>query len=81
MYALHIHVTDAVDLTPPAALLVIRTWAFWKKSKKLLIGLSVYSVVRILQNTDNSIDFYHCIVDNHRRDCRGPQSYIVDSRR
>ncbi|KAG2095448.1 uncharacterized protein F5147DRAFT_400531 [Suillus discolor] len=29
------------------ALLVIRTWAFWKKSKILLIGLSVYSVLTI----------------------------------
>jgi hypothetical protein len=41
------HVTGAVDHTSLAALLVIRTWAFWEKSKRLLIGLSVYSVVRV----------------------------------
>jgi hypothetical protein len=75
------HVTIAVDLTSLAALLVIRTWAFWQKSKKLLIGLLVYSAVRVLQNRDNSTDFYYCIVDDYRCDCRRPQPYNVDSRR
>ncbi|KAG1870849.1 hypothetical protein F4604DRAFT_1926402 [Suillus subluteus] len=29
-------------------LLVIRTWAFWQKSKRVLIGLAAYSVVTII---------------------------------
>ncbi|KAG2034813.1 hypothetical protein BDR03DRAFT_1001395 [Suillus americanus] len=39
---------------PPApslvenSLLVIRTWAFWRKSKRVLIGLVTYSVVTII---------------------------------
>ncbi|KAG1870851.1 hypothetical protein F4604DRAFT_1583532 [Suillus subluteus] len=28
-------------------LLVIRTWAFWQRSKRMLIGLVTYSVVRV----------------------------------
>jgi hypothetical protein len=37
-------------------LLVIRTWAFWKKSRKLLIGLLIYSTVRIPQDWSKGID-------------------------
>ncbi|KAG1798639.1 uncharacterized protein HD556DRAFT_196141 [Suillus plorans] len=39
-----IHVTGIVAAE---ALLVIRTWAFWQKSKRLLIGILVYVVLSI----------------------------------
>jgi hypothetical protein len=39
-----------VDHGSLTGLLVIRTWAFWKKSKKLLIGLLTYSMVRLPQD-------------------------------
>ncbi|KAG1798082.1 uncharacterized protein HD556DRAFT_217422 [Suillus plorans] len=42
------HVKSAVGLTSLVALLVVRTWAFWQRSKKLLIGLLVYGVYLIL---------------------------------
>jgi hypothetical protein len=39
-----------VDHASLTGLLVIRTWAFWQKSRKLLIGLLIYSAVRISQD-------------------------------
>ncbi|KAG1811961.1 hypothetical protein EV424DRAFT_1418960 [Suillus variegatus] len=33
--------------SPEVKLLIIRTWAFWQRSKRLLIGLLVYSVLKI----------------------------------
>ncbi|KAG1847954.1 hypothetical protein C8R48DRAFT_413448 [Suillus tomentosus] len=42
-----IHITSMVAAE---ALLVIRTWAFWQKSKRLLIGISVYVVLLIAAN-------------------------------
>jgi len=46
-----------------------------------MIGLLVYSVVRVLHNRNSSIDFYDCIVDNYRRHCCRPQPYNVNSKR
>ncbi|KAG1819406.1 hypothetical protein EV424DRAFT_920846 [Suillus variegatus] len=46
--AFYMHVKSAVGLTSLVALLVIRTWAFWQRSKKLLIGLLVYGVLSII---------------------------------
>ncbi|KAG1891559.1 uncharacterized protein F5891DRAFT_1070177 [Suillus fuscotomentosus] len=46
--ALRVSNQSTVGLTSLVALLVIRTWAFWQKSKNLLIGLIVYSVLTII---------------------------------
>ncbi|KAG1809788.1 uncharacterized protein HD556DRAFT_1315656 [Suillus plorans] len=43
-----IHITSMVAAE---SLLVIRTWAFWQKSKRLLIGILVYVVVLKLSST------------------------------
>ncbi|KAG1798644.1 uncharacterized protein HD556DRAFT_196806 [Suillus plorans] len=36
-----------ISIVAAESLLIIRTWAFWQKSKRLLIGLLVYSVLII----------------------------------
>lgn len=41
------NIIHIISIVSAEALLVIRTWAFWQKSKKLLIGLLVYSVLTI----------------------------------
>ncbi|KAG1798637.1 uncharacterized protein HD556DRAFT_1352096 [Suillus plorans] len=41
-------VIHIIGIVAAEALLIIRTWAFWQKSKRLLIGLSVYSVLTIV---------------------------------
>ncbi|KIK41298.1 hypothetical protein CY34DRAFT_806264 [Suillus luteus UH-Slu-Lm8-n1] len=41
------NIVHIIGIVAAEALLVIRTWAFWQKSKKLLIGLLVYSVLSI----------------------------------
>ncbi|KAG1841597.1 hypothetical protein C8R48DRAFT_838076 [Suillus tomentosus] len=41
------YIIDVISIVSAEALLVIRTWAFWQKSKRLLIGLSVYSVLSV----------------------------------
>ncbi|KAG1854438.1 hypothetical protein DFJ58DRAFT_787912 [Suillus subalutaceus] len=41
------NIIHIISIVAAEALLVIRTWAFWQKSKKLLIGLLVYSVLTI----------------------------------
>ncbi|KAG2048253.1 hypothetical protein BDR06DRAFT_962886 [Suillus hirtellus] len=42
------YIIHVLSIAAAEALLVIRTWAFWQKSKKLLIGLVVYSVLSII---------------------------------
>ncbi|KIK42215.1 hypothetical protein CY34DRAFT_805196 [Suillus luteus UH-Slu-Lm8-n1] len=42
------NIIHIIGIVAAEALLVIRTWAFWQKSKKLLIVLSVYSVLTII---------------------------------
>jgi len=42
------YIIHVISIAAAEALLVIRTWAFWQKSKKLLIGLVVYSVLTII---------------------------------
>ncbi|KAG1891560.1 uncharacterized protein F5891DRAFT_1070180, partial [Suillus fuscotomentosus] len=49
------NIAHVICIVAAEALLVIRTWAFWQKSKILLIGLSVYGVVRVLQRGNDSI--------------------------
>ncbi|KAG1768019.1 hypothetical protein EV702DRAFT_1145251 [Suillus placidus] len=41
------NIIHIIGIVAAEALLVIRTWAFWQKSKRLLIGLVVYSVLTI----------------------------------
>ncbi|KAG2095423.1 uncharacterized protein F5147DRAFT_778647 [Suillus discolor] len=41
------YIIDVISIVSAEALLVIRTWAFWQKSKRLLIGLLVYSVLSV----------------------------------
>ncbi|KAG2126113.1 hypothetical protein BD769DRAFT_1462919 [Suillus cothurnatus] len=41
------NIIHIIGIVAAEALLVIRTWAFWQKSKRLLIGLSIYSVLTI----------------------------------
>ncbi|KAG1724718.1 hypothetical protein EDB19DRAFT_1834052, partial [Suillus lakei] len=38
------NIIHIISIVAAEGLLVIRTWAFWGKSKKLLIGLLTYSV-------------------------------------
>ncbi|KAG2048252.1 hypothetical protein BDR06DRAFT_783732 [Suillus hirtellus] len=42
------NIVHVICIVAAEALLVIRTWAFWQKSRKLLIGLVVYSVLTII---------------------------------
>ncbi|KAG1764337.1 hypothetical protein EDD22DRAFT_1019267 [Suillus occidentalis] len=42
------NIIHIIGIVAAEALLVIRTWAFWQKSKKLLIVLLVYSVLTII---------------------------------
>ncbi|KAG2047180.1 hypothetical protein BDR06DRAFT_122321 [Suillus hirtellus] len=42
------NIIHIVGIVAAEALLIIRTWAFWQKSKRLLIGLLVYSVLTIV---------------------------------
>ncbi|KAG1802635.1 uncharacterized protein HD556DRAFT_701217 [Suillus plorans] len=42
------YIVHVICIAAAEALLVIRTWAFWQKSKELLIGLVVYSVLTII---------------------------------
>ncbi|KAG2095453.1 uncharacterized protein F5147DRAFT_840192 [Suillus discolor] len=44
------NIIHIISIVAAEALLVIRTWAFWQKSKRLLIGLSVYVVLLIAAN-------------------------------
>lgn len=48
--ALITHTKSGRDHTSLTGLLVVRTWAFWRKSKRVLIGLVTYSVVRVPQD-------------------------------
>ncbi|KAG2065407.1 hypothetical protein BDR04DRAFT_1083222 [Suillus decipiens] len=41
------YIIHVVCIVAAEALLVIRTWAFWQKSRRLLIGLSVYAALSI----------------------------------
>ncbi|KAG2134166.1 uncharacterized protein EDB93DRAFT_1331305 [Suillus bovinus] len=41
------NIIHIISIVAAEALLVIRTWAFWQKSTRLLIGLSIYSVLTI----------------------------------
>ncbi|KAG2135176.1 hypothetical protein DEU56DRAFT_808405 [Suillus clintonianus] len=38
----------AIGIAAAESLLVLRTWAFWQKSKRLMIGLRTYSVLTIV---------------------------------
>ncbi|KAG2067949.1 hypothetical protein BDR04DRAFT_1104106 [Suillus decipiens] len=40
------NVIHIIGIVAAEGLLVIRTWAFWQRSKKMLIGLVTYSIVR-----------------------------------
>ncbi|KAG2072167.1 hypothetical protein BDR04DRAFT_1097141 [Suillus decipiens] len=42
------NIIHIISIVAAEGLLVIRTWAFWQKSKKVLIGLVTYSVVTII---------------------------------
>ncbi|KAG1719653.1 hypothetical protein EDB19DRAFT_1782363 [Suillus lakei] len=42
------NIIHIIGIVAAEALLVLRTWAFWQKSKRLLIGLSAYSVLTII---------------------------------
>ncbi|KAG1894764.1 uncharacterized protein F5891DRAFT_709661 [Suillus fuscotomentosus] len=42
------NIIHIIGIVAAEALLIIRTWAFWQKSKRLLIGLLVYSVLTIV---------------------------------
>ncbi|KAG1730448.1 hypothetical protein EDB19DRAFT_2027476 [Suillus lakei] len=42
------NIIHTISITAAEGLLVIRTWAFWKMSKRVLIGLLTYSVVTII---------------------------------
>ncbi|KAG2133525.1 uncharacterized protein EDB93DRAFT_1174461 [Suillus bovinus] len=42
------NVIHILSIVAAEGLLVIRTWAFWKKSKKLLIGLLIYSTATVI---------------------------------
>lgn len=42
------NIVHIISIVAAEGLLVIRTWAFWQKSKKMLIGLVTYSVVTII---------------------------------
>lgn len=37
-----------ISIVAAEGLLVIRTWAFWQRSKRMLIGLVIYSVVTVI---------------------------------
>ncbi|KAG2126079.1 hypothetical protein BD769DRAFT_1668514 [Suillus cothurnatus] len=41
------NIIHLIGIVAAEALLVIRTWAFWQRSKRLMIGLLVYSVLTI----------------------------------
>ncbi|KAG2137953.1 hypothetical protein DEU56DRAFT_803316 [Suillus clintonianus] len=42
------NIIHIIGIVAAEALLVLRTWAFWQKSKRLLIGLLTYSVLTIV---------------------------------
>ncbi|KAG1779950.1 hypothetical protein EV702DRAFT_1083486 [Suillus placidus] len=42
------NIIHIISIVAAEGLLVIRTWAFWQKSKRVLIGLVAYSVVTII---------------------------------
>lgn len=42
------NIIHIIGIVAAEALLVIRTWAFWKKSKRLLIGLLIYSMATVI---------------------------------
>ncbi|KAG1867735.1 hypothetical protein F4604DRAFT_921030 [Suillus subluteus] len=42
------NIIHILSIVAAEGLLVIRTWAFWKKSKKLLIGLLIYSMATVI---------------------------------
>ncbi|KAG2151656.1 uncharacterized protein EDB93DRAFT_1138934 [Suillus bovinus] len=42
------NIIHIVSIIAAEGLLVIRTWAFWKRSKRVLIGLVTYSVVTVI---------------------------------
>ncbi|KAG1865475.1 hypothetical protein DFJ58DRAFT_165293 [Suillus subalutaceus] len=42
------NIIHIISIVAAEGLLVIRTWAFWQKSKRVLIGLAAYSVVTII---------------------------------
>ncbi|KAG2095873.1 uncharacterized protein F5147DRAFT_840064 [Suillus discolor] len=41
-------VIHIISIVAAEGLLVVRTWAFWRKSKRVLIGLVTYSVVTVI---------------------------------
>lgn len=42
------NIIHIIGIVAAEALLVLRTWAFWEKSKRVLIGLVIYSVLTIV---------------------------------
>ncbi|KAG2123557.1 hypothetical protein BD769DRAFT_1670046 [Suillus cothurnatus] len=44
-----------ISIVAAEGLLVIRTWAFWQRSKRMLIGLVTYSVVTVIAATSINV--------------------------
>ncbi|KAG2057933.1 hypothetical protein BDR06DRAFT_994649 [Suillus hirtellus] len=42
------NIIHIIGIVAAEGLLVVRTWAFWRKSKRMLIGLVTYSVVTVI---------------------------------
>ncbi|KAG2138466.1 hypothetical protein DEU56DRAFT_334634 [Suillus clintonianus] len=66
------NIIHIISIVAAEGLLVIRTWAFWKKSRRMLIGLSIYSVVTIIGAVSMNVLPNHQLISTDASAIPGP---------
>ncbi|KAG2151491.1 hypothetical protein DEU56DRAFT_554072 [Suillus clintonianus] len=66
------NIIHIIGIIAAEGLLVIRTWAFWEKSKRVLIGLSIYSVVTIIAAVSMNVLPNHQLISTDVSAIPGP---------
>ncbi|KAG2123502.1 hypothetical protein BD769DRAFT_909362 [Suillus cothurnatus] len=69
------NIIHIISIVAAEGLLVIRTWAFWQKSRKLLIGLLIYSAATVIGAVSMNLLPNHQLISNDTSMIPGPCNF------
>jgi hypothetical protein len=69
------NIIHIISIVAAEGLLVIRTWAFWQKSRKLLIGLLIYSAATVIGAVSMNLLPNHQLISNDASMIPGPCNF------